>query len=293
MIEPTANALVSFHYFAKFDLDQLPNLRLIGDSGAYSARVKGVEISSKELAAWAKQWQHRLAWVASLDIAGDTATTRRNWHILVDQHGVPAVSSLHVGTDPAEMDYYAAHGVDFLGLGGLAGGNSSPKKQLRWLTEVFRYARDHHPGMRFHGWGVTNRSMMRLPFWSVDSTGWASSYRYGLLVLHNPRTGRPVQVAMNGRDSYDPDTAYMLRDHYGVTPSQLARSGAWNRELVIRVSALSAAAKQEWFRRMHGTITSPTWGQLQGPVDGPHMHLAESAPRNIIVLNDMLTEVPA
>ncbi|WP_306358778.1 MULTISPECIES: hypothetical protein [unclassified Nocardia] len=293
MIRPTANALVSFHYFGKFDLDQLSRLRLIGDSGAYSARVKGIEISNAQLAAWAKQWRHRLAWVASLDIAGDIPATRRNWHTLVDGHGIPAVSSLHVGTDPAEMDYYAAHGVDFLGLGGMAGGNSSPKRQLRWLIDVFRYARTHHPQMRFHGWGVTNRSMMRLPFWSVDSSGWAASYRYGLLALHDPRTGKPVQVRMDGSAAYDRDIAYMLRDHYGVTPSQLARSTAANRELVIRVSALSAAAKQDWFRRMHGTITSPTWGQLNGCVDGPHMHLAEAAPRNITVLNDMLTEVPA
>lgn len=33
------DALVSFHYFRQFNLDQLSNLRIIGDSGAFSAKT--------------------------------------------------------------------------------------------------------------------------------------------------------------------------------------------------------------------------------------------------------------
>lgn len=31
------NILMSYHYFKDYDLDRLPHLRIIGDSGAFSA----------------------------------------------------------------------------------------------------------------------------------------------------------------------------------------------------------------------------------------------------------------
>lgn len=34
------NILMSYHYFKDYDLDELDNLSIIGDSGAFSARMK-------------------------------------------------------------------------------------------------------------------------------------------------------------------------------------------------------------------------------------------------------------
>lgn len=294
MIPAPMNILVSFHYFGRYNLDRFAGLRIIGDSGAYSARMQGVEIHTPELAAWAKQWQHRLAWVAALDVAGDTATTRRNWHEMVDEHGVPAVSSLHVGTPPAEMDYYAERGVDFLGLGGMAGGTSSPDIQFRWLVQVFKYAQTNHPNMRFHGWGITNQKMIRLPFYSVDSSGWGSGYRYGRLNLRDPNSRKTHAIALNGRETYTPEIACLLRDHYGVNPSEVAKSEPANRPLMVRLSALSASVQEQRFRHLHRhtPITAPTWGQLPGAQVGPHQHLALNA-KGQEYENDTIVELAA
>lgn len=299
MIPPPRNILVSYHYYRKYDLDKLAGLRIIGDSGAYSARMQNLEITNDELAAWITRWRHRLCWAACMDVAGDTLRTRRNWQVLVDK-GIPAVSSIHVGTPPSEMDWYADRGVDFLGLGGLAGGTSSPSTQIRWLVSVFRYARDNHPGMRFHGWGLMDKRALQLPFYSVDSSGWSSGYRYGRMTLRDPRTGKAHNITMNGRDTYAPEVATMLRDCYGVNPSELATSGPHNRHLMVKLSALSASVYEQQFQRRHrnSNITRPVWGQFTPSLPAAHLaaapheaspliHLAEGSSEHLEVVRRM------
>ena len=289
-ISPPKNSLVSFHYFGGFDLDRLPNLRLIGDSGAYSARVQNITISNDDLGNWAQKWQHRLAWVASMDIAGDTAKTRYNWEAIVKGYGIPAVSSLHMGTPPEEMDWYAEQGVDFLGLGGVAGGSASKDAVFRWLVSVFKYAQKNHPQMRFHGWGITSQSWIRLPFFSVDSSSWGSSYRYGQLILRDPRTFKRVTMGLNGRDVYNPRNAKLLSNHYGVAPSEVSLSKPDNRHKIVRLSALSAALQEKQMRRMHPTISHPKWGVLggaSGMPDGPHIHLAEGHHKHLEYVDEL------
>lgn len=276
-IPPPRNLLVSYHYYSKYNLERFAHCRVIGDSGAFSAASQGAVITTSELAAWAKRWQHILTWVAALDVIGDAAGTRRNWHEMVDVYGVQGVPTIHFGCDPSLMDYYAERGVDFIGLGGMVG--KPIPKQLRWLVGCFRYARDHHPQMRFHGWGVTAEKLLQLPFFSVDSSGWSSSYRYGRLVLRDPDTGRPVAVALDGKGSYTPEVVAVLRE-YGVTPSQIATSGPHNRRLLVKLSALSASVGEQQFRKLHrrSPITAPSWGINVKPTPpGPHQFIAVSA----------------
>ena len=270
------NILCSFHYFRDYDLDQYANLHIVGDSGAFSAESQGVKISTADLAGWAKRWRHRLVWVAALDVIGNPAATRRNWHDMVENHGIPGVPTIHFGANPKELDYYAAREVDFVGLGGMVGKNTA--KQMRWLITMFRYARDHHPGMRFHGWGVTADSVLQLPFYSVDSSGWTQALRFGTIILRDPRTNRRMPVKLDGRGVYQPEVARLLRDAYGVNPAQIARSHAGNRAAVVRVASLTASVQEQWMRRMHGPIPRPRWGRLAEHPAAPHLHMANINP---------------
>lgn len=119
--------LVSFHYAKKWPLGDLPHLRIVGDSGAYTARMQGTEISVDDLGEWAAAWRHRLFWVAALDVAGDQPTTRRNWETMNREYRLESVPSIHFGDDPHMLDYYASRGCDFVGLGGLAGGGAGER----------------------------------------------------------------------------------------------------------------------------------------------------------------------
>lgn len=276
------NILCSFHYFRDYDLDRYSNLNIIGDSGAFSAGSQGAKISTADLAGWAKQWRHRLVWVAALDVIGDPAATRRNWLDMVENHCIPGVPTIHFGEDPSMLDFYAERGVDFVGLGGMVGKHTA--KQMRWLITVFRYARDHHPDMKFHGWGVTADSVLQLPFYSVDSSGWTQAFRFGTVILRDPRTNDRIPVQLDGRGVYQPKVARLLLDHYGVNPAHVATSHAGNRQLIVRMSALSASVREQWFRSKHGPIPRPRWGRLAEHTAAPHLHLAETDAQNLDVI---------
>jgi hypothetical protein len=246
-----------------------------------------------------------------LDVAGDIPQTRLNWQRMVDA-GIPAISTLHLGGPPSEMDWYAKQGVDFLGLGGMAGDLTTPGESVfRWLVSMFQYAAKNHPQMRFHGWGITKASLMRLPFFSVDSSGWGSSYRYGILSLYDPRDGSRVAVKIDGSgDTYKPKVAELLMECYGVTPSEIHDAGPNNRLLLVKLSALSASVQEQNYRALHrkNPITPPVWGRLgswelpPGPnqhlalggcgagirdrkvfseMNGPHVHLVDGHPQHI------------
>ena len=278
MIPAPRNILVSYHYFKGFDLNKFAGLCVIGDSGAFSAKHQGAEITTGQLAAWAKRWSHRLCWVAALDVIGDSVATQRNWHELVDTYGVPGVPTVHFGGKPELLDYYVERGVDFIGLGGLVG--RPIPAQMRWLVSMFRYARDNHPDLRFHGWGVTSAEALKLPFFSVDSSGWGGGYRYGRLSLRDPSSAKVHNLDLNGRTTYAPEVARLLARHYGVSPSEVATSGPHNRLLMVRLSALSASVLEQQFRRTHrrNPVSPPSWGQLGGAnASGPHLHLADTS----------------
>lgn len=279
MIPAPRNILVSYHYFKGYDLNRFAGLRVIGDSGAFSALHQGAEITVAQLSAWADKWRHRLCWVAALDVIGNAEATRRNWHEMVDGHGVPGVPTVHFGAPPNALDYYGSRGVDFVGLGGLVG-RPAPA-QMRWLVSMFKYQRDAWPDMRFHGWGITHAKALQLPFFSVDSSGWGGGYRYGRLSLRDPNSATVFSIDLDGTTTYEPGVARLLREHYGVNPSQVATSGPHNRLLMVRLSALSASVQEQQFRRLHRRhpVTAPTWGQLGGAdAAGPHMHLADTTP---------------
>lgn len=288
MIAPPRNVLCSFHYFKDYDLDRLPHLRIIGDSGAFSAESQGAKITTADLAEWAAKWRHRLAWVASLDVIGDLEGTRRNWREMVEVHGIPGVPTVHFGADPRALDWFADRGVDFVGLGGMVGLQTA--KQMRWLLTIFKYQQRAHPGMRFHGWGVTSEKVLRLPFYSVDSSGWTSAVRFARLILRDPNSPKDYAVHLNGRDVYRPEVARLLRDAYGVSFKDAAISAGANRNVIVRLAALSTAVQEDRARRLHGPIASPAWGMLDVGHRGPSIHLSTgntySAPERVEELHD-------
>ena len=283
--------LVSFHYARKWNLDDYPHGKLIGDSGAYSARMQGAVVSIDELGEWAIRWRNRLFWVASLDVAGDQKTTRRNWEAMNRAYGLQSVPSIHAGDDPRMMDYYAERGCDFIGLGGLAGGAVAPKAQMRWLIQVFKYAREAWPEMRFHGWGLTTEPTARLPFWSVDSSSWGAGFRYGAIPLRDPVTGKRVTVRTDGRDAYRPANVRLLTRYYKTRPSEVAVSTPATRERVAWVSALAQITYETRMRELHGTIAAPRWGIMNPngcPTDGPSVALADASTSVLRVISRLI-----
>lgn len=259
MIQPHRNVLCSYHYFKDYDFTRLPDLNIIADSGAFSAKSQGATITVDDLAAWAKDWSGAFKWVASLDVIGDPDGTRRNWERTRDRHDLEAIPTIHWGSDPSLMDWYVEQGVDLMGLGGMVGKSSD--KQMRWLVSVFKHQQRHHPELGFHGWGVTSPKVLRLPFYSVDSSGWASVFRFGQVVVRDPRTGRLHKYQADGRDlKKKPQIARLLRAEYGINPDDVLVSNSNNRQLHARIALAALHVQEKQFQKMHGPARAPRFG---------------------------------
>jgi hypothetical protein len=276
-LEKPWHALVSYHYFnTPTNARVIPagferGVRWIGDSGAFSAMTQGVTIDRDSYADWLHRYRGDLMWAASLDVIGDPAASLRHYRALT-RDGFTVVPTIHFGTPAAELDRYAELGATFVGLGGVAARKDRPAV-LRWLLSCFRYAEKHHPGMRFHGWGVTHpQYIAHLPFWSVDSSGFGAGYRYGVGKLFDPHTGRTSTVKMNG--SHPGKVGELLRREYGLAPSTVATSHAGNRDLMSVMSALTAQLMDRHYTRRHNVSPPAGWEQY-GP--GTHVHFADSA----------------
>jgi len=269
------NALVSYHYFKNNDIAEMQGwgLRLIGDSGAFSAETQDTPIDIVEFAEWGKRWTDNLAWLASLDVIGDQAATYTNYKWLRNQ-GLDVIPTIHYGCDPKELDKYAADGVDYIGLGGMVGRKSEAQRLLRWTLSIFRYARDHHPAMRFHGWGVTHPQLvMNLPWYSVDSSGFSSAYRFGRLTLFDPDTGTKHNVAMDGKDIYN--HADLLKRVYKCDPAEVAVSTPQTRRQLVRLAVASVQQMENQLRKRFN-VSAPVYG-LNRSDDGTNVHLANTA----------------
>lgn len=273
------NALVSFYYFRQADVAEFAarGLRLIGDSGAFSARTVGASIDIGEFAEWCHRWRDSLVWIASLDDrVNEPEHCWANYRRLREHYGIDVVPTIHAGDDAHHwIDRYADDGVDFLGLGGLVSHRGRPKATIPWLADLMRYARDHHPGMRFHGWGVTNPTLlMALPYYSTDSSTVGSAYRHRRLPLFDPRTGRWAQLQVNrhAREHHD-----LLTRVYGMRTEDCTSSSRLNYTMWIKAGALSFQLVQEWVRRRHGAIPAPHYG-VRDRLPGMHLHAVDAAP---------------
>lgn len=267
------NSLVSFHYFQKHDIAEMRSwgLRLIGDSGAFSAQTQGTPVDIGAFSEWAARWRNDLFWIASLDVIGDAKGSRRNYDTL-RKRGLDVIPTIHYGEKPNLISSYANEGVDFIGLGGMVGFKGEPMRLLRWALSMFRYARDKHPEVRFHGWGVTHPDLvMNLPWFSVDSSGFSAAYRYARLTLFDPRSGKRVGVDLDGRDIMKHTD--LLRDVYGVDdPNRVSVSTSATRRDLVRLSVAAVQRMEDYLQRRH-KVTCPSYGLRAHDQGGIHAAL--------------------
>lgn len=277
-LDSPVNMLISFHYFHRADVAELAGLglRLIGDSGAYSASSQGTDIDPDKFQEWQRQWRDYFYWTASLDVIGDVEASWRNWITNEDRNHL--VPTLHYGTDPAAMGRYVQAGADLIGLGGMVPYKSEPQRLLRWCLSVMRYARDNHPQVRFHGWGVTHPALvMNLPWWSVDSSGFSSAYRFGVLKLWDPTVGKSKSIRLDGRTPAK--FAGLLEGVYGVNWRDVATSHPDNRSDLVRLSIRSMQLLQTFLQRRHN-VKPPE--SLEGTASaGPLVHFVDSVQQHM------------
>lgn len=291
--EAPVSVLLSFHYYRKDSdvedtvaamraaTDAGVKLRLLIDSGAFSAYNIGSEITVEDFGTWLTdiglpRYGEWTTGIFNLDVIRDADASWTNWNLLREM-GHDTMPVVHLGSPGETMDRYVKAGADYIGLGGLVKAPGS--KRLSWAKRMHRYVRDEHPHVRLHGLGVSGTDFTRLmPWYSVDSTSMIVSLMYNLLRLYDP-----VHHRLTSEPMFDPATTgrqrnqvqfslgfqRLLRQHYGIPPEAVMTCNAENRQLFREIAGRVVEAFQEDCRRRRPVSPPPS---LDGDEDGTHVH---------------------
>jgi hypothetical protein len=275
--------LVSYAFYNGGTMDRLVRDLLttgeelvFGDSGAHTARTKGLALTMDGYAGWAARWDKQLTLYANLDVIGAPEATWKHQAYMVERGLVP-LPVVHTSAPWEYLDRYLDAGYTYIALGKLLG---NPLRVLMpWLEHAFRRAEGRAV---FHGFGMTNAAVVReLPFYSIDSSSWAASYRFGSVRLFDAGRWRTVflrdaPAVLEVRD--------LIRDH-GGDPLILADRERYSYLHAAAIAATAWGRFEQWARDRHGPVTVPdgplnplTRGGRAGPGPGLHLYLADTNP---------------
>lgn len=193
-------------------------LRLLVDSGAFTAWKAGKEIELDDYCRFietlpVKPWRY-----FTLDVVGDPHGTLRNYETLL-KRGFKPVPIFTRGEDPSVLeDYYKTS--DVVGIGGLVGtqGNRGfvrgimrhvGDRKVHWLGfTVFDFVKHYRPYM-------------------CDSSSWTSGSRFGTFDLYMGR-GRMIKVT-KAKMAEKPSQQILDRvRYYGLDPAGLGIKDNWH-----------------------------------------------------------------
>lgn len=198
--------LVSFAYLKNFKKEELVGHRLMLDSGAFTAHMRGKKIDIKALCqeASSPMWHE----VAALDVISDPEKSLAN-AVLMKAHRPDVMPTFHYG-EPWEFLVEYAKSFGKVGIGGLARLRSGDR--LPFIEECF--ARAYPAKFHLFGW-VQEDVLARFPFHSADSTGWemkaAAFGKYAFAKGQHLGINRTKARAAAGTSFFRPEIQHFLR----------------------------------------------------------------------------------
>ncbi len=184
-------------------------VNLFLDSGAFSAKTKGIEINIQDYISFVKENEDYIDVYANLDVIGDAEATWKNQKIMEDA-GLHPLPVFHIQDS---MPYlYKCLDYKYFCLGGIAKGYSTQERR-DWLDMCFNIicdSPDATPKNKVHGFGMTSLDLMiRYPWYSVDSTSWVLTGRFGAVLIPKKKNDKyiydenPFKINVSNRS---PDT---------------------------------------------------------------------------------------
>lgn len=263
--------LISYWYFKDKDVRQWTEkggLKLFADSGAFSAWTQGIPVDVAKYADWLYQWDGHFAAYANLDIRGDMNGSWANLQYL-ESRGLSPIPVYHMG-EPLEYYQEMVDSYPYVAIGGVAGMRLSSSKIIAGLIPCFA----RRGKAAIHGFGTGGQDIiMAFPWYSVDSTSWASGLRYGQIQSWNPRRRRIETVST---------TKGHLRGRLHISAIGAAEKYRRGDPGVVwrEAAALESIRAYDQLARWHRM----RWGQVPGPPDdvsGIHMYYAVSADKEM------------
>lgn len=266
--------LFSYHYYR--DEDMASRIQVVlkdvptdvfADSGAYSAWTLGQTIEVPAYADWLARWGHLFTCAATLDVIGDPVGSFKQTEQLrkmVDPR-LEIVPVFH-SNDPgglAWLQRYIDAGYTYIGISPTGAIYGNPKLMKAWLTQCFRAKPPH---VRYHGFGVTGWDTLKsFPWYSVDSSSWASGFRYATLSLFDPKRGNWRRFSMRKRAELLANLDILER--YGLTAAE-TRADAYDRVAICAACVRSWQLAEEWLEEHHGTAQRLYLGTVPNAPNG-------------------------
>lgn len=190
---PDATATIPVH------LEGPQPVRLLVDSGAFTAFTQGQVLRPEAYAAWAQElarrWGPHLRALHffSLDVIGDQDASWRN-HTHLEQLGLQPIPIVTFGADLRHLE--RALSYPYLALGGLVPWAKRRSVLQPWLDRCFaligRACARTGRMPRVHLLGISQAWVLeRYPCYSADSSTWASVMRFGRTSDLGPHTRVP------------------------------------------------------------------------------------------------------
>jgi len=162
------------------------------DSGAYSAWTKGAQISIDEYIKFIKDNLFCITTYCNLD---DIQSPEKTWENQekMENEGLSPLPVYHIGEDKKYLDRIL--GYEYFALGGMA--LQSLPARIEFYDEIFSLICSHKNGFlpthKIHGFGLTSLQLMiRYPWYSVDSTSWVLTGRFGSIFVPRYRNGEYI-----------------------------------------------------------------------------------------------------
>lgn len=180
-------------------------VRLLLDSGAYSAWVQKSPIDIKEYISFIKRNEKWLWNYVSLDVIPGSFDAKRELshveeaakqsyknHQIMKDAGLRPIPVHHGGEDIKDLEKLLKDGEEYIGVSPFK--DWTYGRQARWLDDIFNVITDKngYPFVKVHGFGVTqNELIRRYPWYTIDSTTWRMTPAYGQILIPLERKGRP------------------------------------------------------------------------------------------------------
>ncbi len=181
------------------------------DSGAYSAWAKGVKVVLQDYINFIKENEKYIEVYANLD---DLTSPEKTWENQkeMERQGLHPLPVYHSG-EPMKYLYKAME-YEYFGLGGVALAEAKTRSKLYDLVFGIICPKEnkYFPKNKIHGFGMTALEfIIKYPFYSVDSTSWVLTSRFGSVYVPKLRDGKynysldPWKVVVSNRSPSQSD----------------------------------------------------------------------------------------
>lgn len=291
--------LESYHYMDRRIVERLRSSKqtIFLDSGAFSMFTQGVEINLEAYAQYIKDHTDIIHLASNLDAIGagqEQLSYDRQKEL--EGLGVDIQPVHHARDNDPWLTKYLNEGYSYIFLGGMV--PESTNYLRGWLDHVWHHQLTNPDGtarVKVHGFGLTTLDLMfRYPWYSVDSTAWVMTSRFGSVYLDVPQpdgTIRDYKVDFSSRsskkrnvgswhfDTMSPDEQRFIRARLeqleaervkdpeleatltemmgfpqGYTPQALAESYGWRDHFNINYFRRAQDRRVDTFKRVQETL---------------------------------------